>query len=210
MFIHEQAYRGEDLLEKLNAKKIVVCGAGALGSNLVDTLCRQGFTNLAVIDMDRVEEHNINTQTFTLDDVGRLKADALKNKVFRTTKAKIESISKELTDKTIHRFFTGAGLVVDVFDNHMSRALVYEFCGSPNHIPCLHSGMIESFSSVVWNEEYVVPKDQVAGDVCDYPLARNLAVLTASLTAEIIINYLLEGQMRSVCFTLKDLKISNY
>ncbi len=36
-----------------------ICGTGALGSHLADNLVRQGARKLAVIDCDRVEQHNI-------------------------------------------------------------------------------------------------------------------------------------------------------
>ena len=54
-FAHEESYRGTKPMQALREKQIVVCGAGALGSNLVDLLCRQGISNVRVIDMDRVE-----------------------------------------------------------------------------------------------------------------------------------------------------------
>lgn len=59
-FHHEEIYRGKDLISKLGKYKITVCGVGALGSNLVDNLARQGFSNFKVIDMDRVESHNVD------------------------------------------------------------------------------------------------------------------------------------------------------
>ena len=49
-FHHEQIYRGADVLAKLSALRVVLCGAGAVGSNLADNLVRQGLGNLRVID----------------------------------------------------------------------------------------------------------------------------------------------------------------
>jgi tRNA A37 threonylcarbamoyladenosine dehydratase len=89
-FAHEEAYRGDDLLRKLE-KQVVICGAGALGSNLADTLYRQGFTKVRVIDMDRVEGHNVNTQFYGSNDVGAMKVNALKTRLFRDTGVEIEN-----------------------------------------------------------------------------------------------------------------------
>ena len=75
---HENLYRGPDALSKLAAVRVTLCGAGALGSNLADTLARQGFRRLRVIDRDRVEEHNVGTQTYGENDVGAWKADVLR------------------------------------------------------------------------------------------------------------------------------------
>lgn len=41
-YVHEELYRGKDLFEKIKTRRIVVCGCGAIGSNLVDNLIRQG------------------------------------------------------------------------------------------------------------------------------------------------------------------------
>ena len=69
-FHHEAIYRGADRLAKLAAVPVTVCGAGALGSHLADNLARQGFTQLRVIDRDRVEEHNVGTQLYGESEVG--------------------------------------------------------------------------------------------------------------------------------------------
>lgn len=58
---HERLSRGQTAMEKLETARIVVCGVGALGSQLVDNLARHGAKNLLVIDKDRVEDHNIGT-----------------------------------------------------------------------------------------------------------------------------------------------------
>ena len=39
-FHHEILYRGEEALARLAAVRLAVCGAGAVGSNLVDNLVR--------------------------------------------------------------------------------------------------------------------------------------------------------------------------
>ena len=77
-FHHEQLYRGADLLAKLAALRITLCGAGAVGSNLADNLVRQGLTHLRVIDHDRVEEHNVSTQLYGESEVGTWKVERKK------------------------------------------------------------------------------------------------------------------------------------
>lgn len=212
-FAHEEAYRGEKLLSQLASKQILLCGAGALGSNLADLLCRQGVTKLKVVDMDRVETHNINTQLYGDGDVGALKVNALKNRLFRDTGVEIETFDKELKADTIKKIIkTAPDLIVDTFDNTVSRKLLTDASKS-GKIPCIHGGMFADYGEIVWNEEYTVPQ-QVAGaqDVCDYPLARNLVMFVVSILSEEIIDFCVASKprKRSWSLTLKDLSIRQY
>jgi molybdopterin/thiamine biosynthesis adenylyltransferase len=209
-FHHEEIYRGADLIKRLGARSIVVCGDGAIGSNLMDTLARQGFSRLRVIDMDRVETHNINTQVFEESDVGALKVSATQNRIFRTVGIEVDTVSKRLEAKNVKKLLKGADLVVDGFDNFESRQLLQEHCRAQK-IPCLHAGLNTDYGEVVWDEIYMVPK-ATDGDICDYPLARNLALFVVSIAAEEIIDFCLadEPRRQSWRITLKDLKIGAY
>lgn len=207
-FHHEEIYRGKELTKKLNAQHLTVCGAGALGSNLVDNLSRQGFQNFKVIDMDRVETHNLNTQIWNEADIGALKVDALKNKIFRNIGAEVEAVNKELTAANVKQLLKGSTLVIDVFDNNKARQCVQDEVRA-RKFPCLHVGLYEDYGEVVWDDNYKVPKDQATGDVCDYPLARNIAMLAVIVASEEVLNFCLAEKPRkcSWSITLKDLAI---
>lgn len=203
----------------LASKQIVVCGVGALGSNLVDLLVRQGIAKISVIDMDRVESHNVNTQLYGDADVGALKVAALKNRLFRDVGVEIKTESKELTAANVQKFLKGADLVIDTFDNRKSRLIVHEHCERTEHgikrrIPCLHGGMFEGYGEAVWGSDYTVPQDAPvdAKDVCDYPLARNLVMLTVTIMAEEVIDFCTAKIPRkgSWSITLKDLAVRKY
>lgn len=206
-FHHEQIYRGADALAKIANAKILVCGAGTIGSNLIDTLARQGFGNLSVIDKDRIDIHNINTQVWDENEVGAVKVVALKNRIFRSTKVTVNSVFKELNSNNAKQLLKGYHLVVDAFDNSESRSLVQ--CESRNsNTPCIHAGLFADYGEVVWDSRYKVPAN-VAGDICDYPLARNLAMIVTSILAEEIVNFC-TSDIPNPCnwsVTLRDLQI---
>lgn len=204
-FHHEQIYRGKEALARLVECRIVVCGCGAVGSNLVDSLARQGAANLRVIDKDRVEEHNVNTQVWSLDDVGGFKAETMQNHLFRVVGVEIDAVAKELSEKNVRKLLTEADVVVDGFDNSASRRLVKEYCEQAG-LPCLHVGLNTDYAEVIWNEVYRVPSD-TTGDVCDYPLARNLVVLAAAVAGETLLRFLLEGKRESWTMTLGDFSV---
>jgi len=204
-FYHEALYRGGESLAKLAAVPVILCGAGALGSHLADNLARQGLAQLRVIDRDRVEEHNVGTQLYGEADVGAWKVEVLRQRLFRATGIEIDAVRKDLTDRTARGLLQGAGLVLDTFDNSASRRLVQEQCRALG-VPCLHVGLYADYGEVIWDEGYRVPQD-VAGDVCDYPLARNLVLLTVAVASEVVLRFALEGTRQSWSATLRDFAV---
>ena len=199
---HETLYRGADVLARLGALRITLCGAGALGSHLADNLVRQGVRSLRVVDHDAVEPHNVGTQLYGNAEVGAKKADALKNRVFRACGIEIDAVAKELTDRTADKLLAGAGLVVDTFDNSASRRLVQDACRRLG-VPCLHVGLNADYAEVLWDEGYRVPNDGVA-DVSDDPLARNLVLLAVAVASEVVVRYAADGTRENWTLTLRD------
>jgi hypothetical protein len=67
-------------------------------------------------------------------------------------------------------------------------------------------GLYEDYCEVIWDQRYRVPKD-VAGDVCDYPLARNLALLAVVIASEQILKFVGAGERTDWSGTLGDLAV---
>ena len=204
-FHHERIYRGSEPMRRLEAIPITLCGAGALGSLLADNLARQGFPLSKVIDRDRVEEHNVGTQLYGESEVGTWKVEALRNRLFRTVGHEIESVAKEVTDRNARGLLKGSGLIVDAFDNAAARQIVQDHCRSEGR-PCLHVGLYSDYAEVIWNEEYRVPRD-VGGNVCDYPLARNLVLMAVAIASEALIRFVLDGSKAGWSITLRDFAV---
>ena len=205
-FHHEQLYRGEELIARLSALRVALCGAGAVGSNLADNLARQGLSRLRVIDHDRVEEHNVGPQLYGEGEVGTWKVEALRNRVFRTTGVEIEPVRKELTEQNARQHLRETDLAIDAFDNSKSRQFVQDQCRADG-TPCLHVGLHADYCEVIWDEQYRVPRD-VAGDVCDYPLARNLVLLSVAVASEAVMRFAMEGSRDSWTATLGDFAVT--
>lgn len=203
---HEQLKRGPDAMKKLASAKIVICGAGAIGSNLAVNLARMGVSNLTVIDKDRVEEHNIGTQVYGVDDIGGRKSECLRNLIHREVGEEIVSEAHELTGKNCAKMLRGFDLVVDAFDNSVSRRLVFDEARRSQYA-CLHAGLSGSYGQVQWNEFYIVPGG-ANDDVCDYPLARNLVMMVVALTSEAVVRYCLGREQINLSITLDDLSVN--
>jgi molybdopterin-synthase adenylyltransferase len=195
-------------MAQLKSRAVTVCGAGALGANLMENLVRSGFGNLKVIDRDRIEERNLSTQPYYRSDIGAFKAKILTNNLYRAIGTKIEAQTKDLTAETVEQLLKNSDLVIDAFDNSISRKIVKDYCDRAK-IPCLHTGLAGDYAEVIWNPIYRVPS-ATNDDVCDYPLARNLVLLTVAIATETIIAFFASNQTHSYTITLKDLTIQPF
>lgn len=208
ILFHETLYRREDLMRRIAALRVVVCGAGALGANVAESLARSGLRELRVIDRDRVEERNLSTQPYQRSDIGAMKAKILANGLYRAVGVAVDAKAEELTAANAARLLGGAELVVDAFDNSVARRAVTDHCAASG-TPCLHAGLTADYAEVIWNEEYRVPS-AANDDVCDYPLARNLVLLATAVACEAIVSFVATGERRAFTITLRDLAVSNF
>lgn len=209
MFYHHEAlHRSAEVMTKLREAPVTVCGAGAIGANLAETLARCGAGRLTVIDRDRVEERNLSTQPWYRTDVGNPKARILANTLFRALGTAVGAQAVELTGANVGKLLKGASLVVDAFDNSGSRQVVTDYCQRAG-VPCLHVGLADGYAEVMWNEVYRVPSD-AHDDVCDYPLARSLVLLAVAVATDCAVRFLATGERLSYTVTLADLSIHRY
>ena len=202
---HEELHRSTQAMACLKESQITICGAGALGANLAESLARCGAKKLRVIDRDRIEEHNLSTQPYEMDEVGAKKADSLARLVYRAVGLEIETVAKELNARNVGKLLAGAQVVVDCFDNSASRKLLTDYCENKS-LPCLHVGLADAYAEVIWNETYRIPSARM-DDICDYPLARNLVTLAVAIACETIIAYLTEKRAENWSLTLNDLSL---
>ncbi|MDY6805405.1 MAG: ThiF family adenylyltransferase [Cyanobacteriota bacterium] len=205
IYFHEQLYRTSSIMAKLRDLPVTICGAGALGANITENLARSGFAKLKVIDCDRIEERNLSTQPYYRSDVGAFKTKILANNLYRALAVKVDVVSKELTADNAEKLLGKSSLVVDTFDNSIGRGAIKDYCAAAK-IPCLHVGLASDYSEIIWNENYRVPSP-VNDDVCDYPLARNLVMLTVAVSCEVIISFASTGKQENFTVTLGDFAV---
>jgi molybdopterin/thiamine biosynthesis adenylyltransferase len=207
-FFHEQLHRSADVMQQVSKYLVTVCGAGALGANIIESLARQGFTNLRVIDRDRIEERNLSTQPYYLGDMGASKAKILANSMYRAIGIKLDARIDVLTAANAAKLLKDSALVIDAFDNSVSRQAIKDYCTGAN-VECLHAGLANGYAEVIWNENYRVPSAS-QDDICDYPLARNLVMLAVAVTCESIIKFITAGEKQSLTITLDDFVVKPF
>jgi adenylyltransferase/sulfurtransferase len=114
--------------EKLLAGRVTLCGCGALGTVLANTLVRAGVGFVRVIDRDFVEPSNLQRQVlFDESDVaGNLpKAEAAATKLRQiNSSVTVEPIVADINRTNIEDFCEGADLILDGSDNFEIRYLI--------------------------------------------------------------------------------------
>lgn len=73
---------GDDILEKIFQKRVVVFGVGGVGSWCAESLVRSGIKHLTIVDADLVNVTNVNRQLMaTTKTIGQVKVEALKQRL---------------------------------------------------------------------------------------------------------------------------------
>ncbi len=116
---------------RLASARALVCGCGALGSVVAETLVRAGVGFVRIVDRDFVELNNLQRQVLydEQDVVGNLpKAIAAANKLRRiNSEIEIEPIVADITHLNIAKLAGDIDVIVDGTDNFGTRLLVNDF-----------------------------------------------------------------------------------
>ncbi len=134
---------------KLLSKKILIVGAGGLGSPVATYLTLAGVGEILIADCDSVELTNLNRQFMHLENgVGINKAksawDFLTN---RNSEIKIKTFEKQVDATNIYSLLHERDIVINCVDNLETRYVVNSACVH-NGVPLLEAG-IESFFGFV-------------------------------------------------------------
>ena len=118
--------RSKGLLEigVLAEKHVAIIGLGSFGANIAVELAKAGVGSFSLIDFDRVELHNLSRHACGINDLGRLKTDAVADLVWgKNPYAKIEKLPININDDTdlLHSQVRKADLVICATDNNKSR-----------------------------------------------------------------------------------------
>src|SRR5688500_6833006 len=112
---------GEEGQRRLAKARALVCGCGALGSVVAETLVRAGVGVVRLVDRDFLELNNLQRQVlFDEDDVAaRLpKAIAAANKLRRiNSEIKIAPVVADVTYRNIAKLASDVDVIVDGTDN---------------------------------------------------------------------------------------------
>ena len=175
--------------ERLKAARVLVVGAGGLGSPLAMYLAAAGVGTIGLVDFDVVEESNLHRQLlFGTSDVGRSKLEAARERLASVNpNVRIAGFETRLSSENALEIVGGFDVVADGTDNFPTRYLVNDACvltGRAN----VHASVFqfEGQASVFWAERgpcyrCVHPEPPPAGAVPSCAEAGVLGILPGVL-----------------------------
>ena len=141
--------------KRLKNAKVLVVGAGGLGSPALLYLAAAGVGTLGVIDFDVVDESNLQRQIIHgQSDIGRPKALSARDSI-KEINPYVDVIAHEeaLTNDNVMQIFSGYDLIVDGTDNFATRYMVNDACVLLNK-PYVWGSIyrFDGQASVFWSE----------------------------------------------------------
>ena len=119
---------GEQGQRNLLASRVLICGCGALGSVLANTLARAGVGSLRLVDRDFLETNNLQRQVlYDEADVaaGVPKAVAAAKRLRQiNSQIAIEEVVADVDHVTLPGLLEGVDLILDGTDNFETRYLL--------------------------------------------------------------------------------------
>ena len=121
---------GEDGQARLLDSKVLMVGAGGLGSPAAFYLAAAGVGTMVLIDDDVVDRSNLQRQILHTDDnVGKPKVESAKATLLALNPdLQIITHQERLDSSNIDRLIAGVDVVVDGSDNFSTRYLVNDAC----------------------------------------------------------------------------------
>jgi sulfur-carrier protein adenylyltransferase/sulfurtransferase len=116
--------------KRLKNARVLVVGAGGLGSPALLYLAAAGVGTLGVIDFDVVDESNLQRQIIHgQSDIGRLKAESARDSVAEINPfVNVQVHTEALTNDNVLEIFADYDLIVDGTDNFATRYMVNDAC----------------------------------------------------------------------------------
>ena len=138
---------------RLKAGRVLLVGAGGLGSPAAMYLAAAGVGTLGLVDFDVVDTTNLQRQVIHgTSDVGRSKLDSATDRIREINPhVAVEPHPLRLTSDNAREIVRGYDVVIDGSDNFPTRYLVNDACVLEGR-PCVYGSILrwEGQASVFW------------------------------------------------------------
>ena len=140
-FIRSALLIGEENINKLTTKTVMIFGCGGVGSYVIEGLVRTGIKNFVLIDNDEVSISNINRQIIaTTNTIGNLKTKVCKERILSINPdSNVFTYEQFVLPETINTIdFNNVDFIVDCIDTISGKIPIIEKAKSLN-IPVISS-----------------------------------------------------------------------
>ena len=116
--------------KKILSSKVLIIGAGGLGSPVAEFLSRAGVGSIGVVDDDKVSLSNLHRQSlYNTSDIGKFKVKIARDKIKRinpNTKVTIYKI--RLNNNNFKKIINAYDYIIDGSDNFTTKFLLNDYC----------------------------------------------------------------------------------
>jgi molybdopterin/thiamine biosynthesis adenylyltransferase len=151
---------------------------------------------LKVIDFDKVDSGNVQSQFHLKPNVGKSKVQALSGAMQLCFGLKIETIPHKLTQENDEQLLGKADLIIDCLDNFAARDVVQKYARRKS-VPCLHGALAANggYGRVVWDEKFQIDSEAgIGGATCEDGAHLPFISITASYLARAAQEFLSTGR----------------
>ena len=176
--------------QALLESRVLVIGAGGLGSPIIQYLAAAGVGTLGIIDDDVVERSNLQRQIIHRDaEIGISKVESAQSFIEALNPdVTVHAIEDRLTSGNIYNYLNSYDVVVDGSDNFETRFLVNDAC-SLTGIPLSHGaiyqfeGQVTTFTATDDSPCYrcIFPEAPPPGTIVDCATGGVLGVLPGTV-----------------------------
>ena len=136
--------------KKLRDAKVLIIGAGGLGSPVALYLAGAGIGTIGLLDADEVSLTNLHRQVIhAASNVGKNKAESAKEQIEKLNeRVKVETYPFFFTPENAHELVSKYDFIVDAVDNVESKFLINDACVLAGK-PFCHAGVIKTQGQVM-------------------------------------------------------------
>jgi molybdopterin/thiamine biosynthesis adenylyltransferase len=136
------------------SSKVLIIGAGGLGSPVIEFLSRAGVGSIGVVDDDKVSLSNLHRQSlYNTTDIGKFKVKIAKDKIKKinpNTKVTIYKI--RLNNNNFKKIISDYDYIVDGSDNFTTKFLLNDYCLKFKKV--LVTGAISKFDGHIFTFDF--------------------------------------------------------